>query len=43
MVTPIVSIKYWQLYHFGYIKMFSTNQYENLLLLDDPRVVIEVR
>ena len=29
-------IKYWQLYQFYYVKIFSTNQYENLVLLDDP-------
>ena len=36
MVTPIVSIKYRQLYQFCYSKIFSTNQNENLLLLEDP-------
>jgi hypothetical protein len=35
-MTPIVIIKYQYLYHFCYIKEFSTNQNENLLLLDDP-------
>jgi hypothetical protein len=36
MVTPIVSSKYQRLYQFCYVKLFSTNQYKNLLLLDDP-------
>ena len=36
MMTPIVSIKYRHLYQFCYIKIFSTNQHGNLLLLDDP-------
>ena len=36
MVAPIVSSKYRHLYQFLYIKIFSTNQDENLLLLDDP-------
>ena len=36
MVTPIVSSKYRHLYQFCYVKVFSTNQNENLLLLDDP-------
>jgi hypothetical protein len=36
MVTPIVSSKYRNLYHFCYVKIFSTNHNKNLLLLDDP-------
>ena len=36
MVTPIVSSKYRRLYQFCYVKLLSTNQHENLLLLDDP-------
>jgi hypothetical protein len=36
MVTPIVSSEYRQLYQFCWLKLFRTNQYENLLLLDDP-------
>jgi hypothetical protein len=36
MVTPIVSSKYRRLYQFCYVKLFSTNRYKNLLLLDDP-------
>ena len=36
MVTPIVSSKYRHLYQFCYVKQFSTNQYKNLYLLDDP-------
>ena len=36
MVTPIVSIKYRQFYQFCHVKIFSTNQYRNLVLLDDP-------
>ena len=31
-----MSIKYWQLYQFCYVKLFSTNYNENLVLLDDP-------
>ena len=31
-----MSSKYWYLYQFCYVKVFSTNQNENLLLLDDP-------
>jgi hypothetical protein len=42
MVTPIVSSKYRQLYQFYYVKIFSTNQNGNLVLLDDL-VVLEVR
>jgi hypothetical protein len=30
-----VSIKYRQLYQFFYVNMLSTNQYDNLLLLND--------
>ena len=36
MVTPIMSIKYRHLYQFCYVKIFSTNQGGNLLLLEDP-------
>ena len=36
MVTPIVSSKYRHLYQFCYVKVYSTNRNENLLLLDDP-------
>ena len=36
MVTPIVIIKYRHLYQFCYVKIFSTNQDGNLVLLDDP-------
>ena len=36
MVTPIVSSKYRHLYQFCYVKIFSTNQGGNLVLLDDP-------
>ena len=36
MVTPIVSIKYRYLYQLCYVKLFSTNQSGNLVLLDDP-------
>jgi hypothetical protein len=36
MVTPIVSSKYRHLYQFYYVKVFSTKQNGNLLLLDDP-------
>jgi hypothetical protein len=36
MVTPIVSSKYRHLYQFCYVKLFSTNQYGNLMLLDNP-------
>ena len=36
MVTPIVSSKYWHLYQFCYVKVFSTNQDRNLVMLDDP-------
>jgi hypothetical protein len=31
-----VSSKYRHLYQFCYVKLFSTNQYKNLVLLDDP-------
>jgi hypothetical protein len=31
-----VNIKYRQLYQFCYLKLFSTNQNQNLVLLDDP-------
>jgi hypothetical protein len=33
---PIVSSKYRLMYQFPYVKMSSTNQDANLLLLDDP-------
>ena len=33
---PIVSSKYRHLYQFCYVKVFSTNQNENIILLDDP-------
>jgi hypothetical protein len=36
MMTPIVSSKYWHLYQFSYVKIFSTNQDRNSVLLDDP-------
>ena len=36
MVTPIVSNKYRHLYQFCYVKVYSTNHNENLVLLDDP-------
>ena len=36
MVTPIVSSKYRHLYQFCYVKLFSTKQNGNLVLLDDP-------
>jgi hypothetical protein len=36
MVTPIVSKKYWRLFQFFFVKVFSTNQNGNLLRLDDP-------
>ena len=36
MVTPIVSSKYRHLYQFCYVKIFSTNQNGNLVLLEDP-------
>jgi hypothetical protein len=36
IVTPIVRSKYRHLYQFCYVKIFSTNQFENLFLLDDP-------
>ena len=36
MVNPIVSSKYRHLYQFCYVKIFSTNQDGNLVLLDDP-------
>jgi hypothetical protein len=36
MVTPIVSSKYRHLYQFCYVKVFSTNYNENLLLLNYP-------
>jgi hypothetical protein len=39
MVTPIVSSRYRYLYHLFYVKIFSTDQYKNLLLLDDPGCV----
>jgi hypothetical protein len=38
-MTPIVSSKYRHLYQFCYVKLFSTNQNRNLVLLDDPRRV----
>ena len=31
-----MSSKYRHLYQFCYVKIFSTNQYENLFMLDDP-------
>ena len=31
-----MSNKYGQLYQFCYVKIFSTNHYRNLVLLDDP-------
>ena len=31
-----MSSKYWHLYQFCYIKIFSTNHNRNLVLLDDP-------
>ena len=31
-----MSSKYWHLYQLCYVTIFSTNQYRNLLLLDDP-------
>ena len=31
-----MSKKYWYLYQFCYVQIFSANQNENLLLLDDP-------
>jgi hypothetical protein len=36
MMTPLVISKYRHLYQFCYVKIFSTNQNKNLLLLDDP-------
>ena len=36
MVTPIVSSRYRHLYQFCYVKIFSTNQDGNLVLLDNP-------
>jgi hypothetical protein len=36
MVSPIVSSKHRHLYHFFYVKIFSTNQDNNFVLLDDP-------
>jgi hypothetical protein len=33
---PIVSSKYRHLYQFCYVKILITNQYKNLLLLNDP-------
>ena len=36
MVTPIVISKYRHLYQLCYVKLFSTNQNVNLVLLDDP-------
>ena len=36
MVTPIVSSKYRHLYQLCYIKIFSTDQDGNLMLLNDP-------
>jgi hypothetical protein len=36
MVTPIVSSKYRHLYQFCYVKIFSTNYYRNLVMLDYP-------
>jgi hypothetical protein len=35
-VTPIVSSKYRHLYQFCYVKIYSTDYYKNLGLLDDP-------
>ena len=35
-MAPIVSSKYRHLYQFCYVKIFSTNQGGNLMLLDDP-------
>ena len=35
-VTPIVSSKYRYLFQLCYVKIYSTNQHGNLLLLDDP-------
>ena len=34
--SPIVSSKYRHLYQLCYVKLFSTNQNRNLVLLDDP-------
>jgi hypothetical protein len=36
MITPIVSSKYRYLLEFCYLKIFSTNHVETLVLLDDP-------
>ena len=36
MMTPIVSSKFRHLFQFCYVKIFSTNQNKNLLMLDDP-------
>ena len=44
MVTPIVRSKYWKLYKYFYVKLFSTKHYVNLLLLDEPgRVRSQIR
>jgi hypothetical protein len=39
MVTPIVNSKYRLLYQFCYVKILSTNENKNLVLLDDPSLV----
>ena len=36
METPIVSSQYQHLHQSCYVKIFSTNHDENVLLLDDP-------
>jgi hypothetical protein len=36
MVAPIVSSKYRLMYEFSCVKISSTNQHANLVLLDDP-------
>jgi hypothetical protein len=36
MVTPIVSTKHRYLYQFCFVKIFSTNRYGKLVMLDDP-------
>jgi hypothetical protein len=36
IVIPIVSSKYRKLCQFCYVKIFSTNEHRNLLLLDNP-------
>ncbi len=44
MVTPIVRSKYRHLYQLCYVKLFSTSQCGNLMLLDDPgRVRSQIR